>query len=94
MPGLVPVAGVDVLLPVVPPGVVPVVDDVPLPLVAGAPELAPGVAAGVDCGNEVSGVGSGGNGFRWAVPLPGSSCAAIPAGLPPPSRASLSRRSW
>lgn len=63
VPGFVPVAGVVVLLAVVPLGVVPGVVVVPLPLVA--PELAAGVAAGVDDGgNDVSGVGSGGNGLE------------------------------
>ena len=35
----------------------------PLPLV-GAPVVPTGVAAGVDGGNDVSGVGSGGSGFE------------------------------
>ena len=74
--GLVPFAGVVVLFAVlllvagaaVP---VPVAEAVP-----GVPELLAGVAAGVeDGGNEVSGVGSGGNGLErmlastWSSPV-------------------------
>ena len=60
--GFDPVAGVLVLFTgvVVPVGAVPEVVDVEaVPF----PELLTGVAAGVDGGSDVSGVGSGGNGF-------------------------------
>ena len=62
---LVPAAGV-VVVPVF------AAEDVPLP---GVPELLAGVAAGVEAGKEVSGVGSGGNGFErmlatnWSNPV-------------------------
>ena len=70
--GLVP-AG-EVVVAVLPPVLVPLdaavpvfaVEAVPLPgvpVVPGVPELLAGVAAGVEAGSTVIGVGSGGSGF-------------------------------
>ena len=78
--GLVPVvvllglpllaAGAVVPVPVV------VAEATPLPLpLPGVPELLAGVAAGVEAGRDVNGVGSGGNGFArmpatsWSMPV-------------------------
>ena len=57
--------------------VVPVfaAEAVPLPGVPGVPELLAGVAAGVEAGSTVIGVGSGGSGFdripatNWSIPV-------------------------